>query len=154
MHCSTIQSYLNMPYSLSVVFFATDPLTSRRSHWALFLHPLTNSMGIIYEAQGGLLQMTYGRIENVAPSKDPTYRGQQELCPMEEDNIEEFEQVTRETELPSSPLKVPPGYRRRDCQDWVRSVTRLAVERGVVPGDVEGKLDSIPRLILLGEEVS
>ena len=98
--------------------------------------------------------MSYGHIENATPSKDPTYRGRQELCLVEEDKIEEFEQVTRETELPSSPLKVPPEYHRRDCQDWVRSVTRLAVERGVVPGDVEGKLDSIPRLILLGEEVS
>jgi Family of unknown function (DUF6540) len=142
-----------MPYSLSVVFFAADPLTGRRSHWALFVHPPNNSTGIIYEAQGGLLQMTYGRIKKVTPSKDPTYRGQQELCQVEEDKIEEFEEATKETELPSSPLKVPPGYHRQDCQDWVRNVTRLAVERGVVPGDVEGKLDSIPRLILLGEEV-
>lgn len=95
--------------------------------------------------------MTYGRIENSTPSKDPTFRGQVELCQLEEGKVEEWEKVTRETELPSSPLKVPAGYRRRDCQDWIKSVIRLAIERGVVSADVEGKLDSIPKLVLLSE---
>jgi hypothetical protein len=142
-----------MTQHLSVVYFAADPLSGRRSHWSLFVHAPSSSRGTIYEAQGGLLQMTYGRVPDACPSKDTTFRGEVTLCVLEGERVDEFEGVTREVELPSSPLRVPVGYHRRDCQDWVRSVTRLAVERGVVPGDVEGKLDSIPRLILLGEEV-
>jgi hypothetical protein len=136
---------------LSVVYFAADPLSGRRSHWSIFLNPPNTSTGIIYEAQGGLLQMTYGRIENATPSNDPTFLGRVDLCEIANEKVRNFDEVTRDTELPSSPLKVPPGYCRRDCQDWVRGAIKLAIERGVVPPIVEEKLDSIPTLVLLGE---
>lgn len=102
----------------------------------------------MYEAQGGLLQMTYGRVPDAHPAKDATFRGEVELCVLTEAEVGAFEAVTREIELPSSPLKVPAGYHRRDCQDWVWGVIRLAVERGIVPGDVEGKLEGVPQLVL------
>jgi hypothetical protein len=141
-----------MAQHLSVVYFTADPLSDRRSHWSLFLTPPDSiGTGTIYEAQGGLLQMTYGRMENATPAKDSTYRGQKDLCEIPEDKVQEFDKVTRETELPCSLLKVPPGYVRRDCQYWVAAVIKLAVERGVIPADTEGKLDSIPRKVLLGE---
>jgi hypothetical protein len=140
-----------MTQHLSLVYFAADPLSGRRSHWSLFLHHPSTAHGTIYEAQGGLLQMTYGRVPDAQAAKDATFRGEVELCVLEETEVGEFEAVTRDVELPSSPLKVPAGYHRRDCQDWVRGVIRLAVERGVVPGDVEGKLEGVPQLVLLEE---
>jgi hypothetical protein len=140
-----------MTQHLSLVYFAADPLSGRRSHWSLFLHPPSLPEGTIYEAQGGLLQMTYGRVPNACPTKDPTFRGEVALCEFGEGEVGQFEGVTRDVELPSSSLKVPVGYHRRDCQDWVRAVVNLAVERGVVPVDVEKKLEGVPELVLLEE---
>ena len=93
--------------------------------------------------------MTYGLVENASPANDPTFRGEVTLCELEEGKVSEFDAVTKEVELPSSPLKVPAGYHRRDCQDWVAAVLKLAVERTMLPGEVEEKLDGIPKLILL-----
>jgi hypothetical protein len=140
-----------MTQQLSLVYFAADPLSGRRSHWSLFVHPPSSPHGTIYEAQGGLLQMTYGRVPDACPSKDTTFRGEVELCVLVAERVAEFDRVTREVELPCSPLRVPVGYHRRDCQDWVWAVVKLAVERGVVPVDVEGKLEGVPLLVLLDE---
>jgi hypothetical protein len=140
-----------MTQHLSLVYFAADPLSGRRSHWSLFLHPPSSPTGTIYEAQGGLLQMTYGRVPNASLRKDPTFRGEVHVCELGEGKVSEFEGVTRDVELPFSPLRVPVGYTRRDCQDWVRAVVKLAVERGVVPVDVEEKLEGVPTLVLLEE---
>jgi hypothetical protein len=95
--------------------------------------------------------MTYGRVPNASPAKDPTSRGEVALCELGEEKEGEFESVTREVELPSSPLKFPIGYTRRDCQDWVRAVIRPVVETGVIPEEVEGKLETVPTLVLLEE---
>jgi len=138
-----------MCYVLSVVYFAADPLSGRRSHWSLFLRRPGCPTGTIYEAQGGLLQMVYGRVEDSSPANDPTFRGEEILCELEGGKVSEFDAVTRDVELPSSPLKVSAGYHRRDCQDWVAAVLKLAVERKVLPVDIEEKLDGIPKLILL-----
>jgi hypothetical protein len=140
-----------MTQHLSLVYFAADPLSGRRSHWSLFLHPPSLPTGTIFEAQGGLLQMTYGRVVDVCPSKDATFRGEVVLCDLGEAKVDEFEAVTRDVELPSSPLRVPVGYTRRDYQDWVWGVVKLAVKRGVVPEEAEGKLEGVPRLVLLEE---
>jgi hypothetical protein len=140
-----------MTQHLSLVYFAAGPLSDRRSHWSLFVHPPSSPHGTVYEAQGGLLQMTYGRVPDACPSKDTTFRGETVLCVLEGEKVSEFEGVMREVELPCSPLRVPVGYQRRDCQDWVWAVVKLAVERGVVPGDVEGKLEGVPKLVLLEE---
>jgi len=93
--------------------------------------------------------MVYGRVENSSPANDPTFRGEEILCELEEGKVLEFDAVTRDVEVPSSPLKVSAGYHRRDCQDWVAAVLKLAVERKVLPVEVEEKLDGIPKLILL-----
>lgn len=96
--------------------------------------------------------MTYGLVVDSTPSQDPTFRGEVVLCALAEDKVAGFEGMTRDVELPSSPLRVPVGFVRRDCQDWVWGVVRLAVERGVIPGDVETKLEGVPTLVLLDDE--
>ena len=88
---------------------------------------------------------------DACPSKDATFRGEVKLCELAEDQVGEFDGVTREVELPRSPLRVPVGYVRRDCQDWVWGVVKLALQRGVIPAEVEENLEGVPRLVLLDE---
>ena len=95
--------------------------------------------------------MTYGRVESVTPSKDVTFRGKFDLCDISEEKIEDFEKIAEGTELPSSPLKVPKGFVRRDCQSWVEDVVNELVAKGVVPANTAKKLDEIPRRIMLDE---
>lgn len=93
--------------------------------------------------------MTYGRVESQTPSKDPTYRGKVDLCELSEDKVSEFEKVAEETILPCSPLKVPKGTVRRDCQDWVGDVVEGLVRGEVVSKEVREKVGTVPRLIML-----
>jgi len=139
-----------MSRTLSVVYYAADPLMGRRSHWSLFLSDSEASeAGTIYEAQGGLLQMTYGQRESVKPEAEVGFRGKAVLCELPEEKLARFEKIVEGTTLPSSPLKIPKGFVRRDCQDWVGDVLTELVAKEVVPADVVGKLDGIPRLIKL-----
>ena len=94
--------------------------------------------------------MTYGRIESVTPSNDPTYRGKVDLCDLTtEETVSEFEDVVKGVILPSSPLRIPKGMVRRDCQDWVGDVVDELVKKGVVEKEVREKVDGIPRMIML-----
>src|SRR5271169_4060197 len=141
-----------MSRCLSVVYYAADPLSGRRSHWSLFLSDTAApKCGTIFEAQGGLLQMTFGRIALVTPENDFAFRGRFELCIIPIEKFEEFEETVERTPLPSSPLKVPNGYVRRSCQDWVADVVRNLVSQKIVPAEVAEKLDGVPKIILLDE---
>jgi len=93
--------------------------------------------------------MTFGRIDCVTPSNDPTYRGKVDLCELTEEKVTEFEKVAESTKLPSSPLKVPKGTVRRDSQDWVADVVQELVQREVIGKDVEEKIGGIPKMIML-----
>ena len=137
---------------LSLVYYAADPLSGRRSHWSLFLSDTAASKrGTVFEAQGGLLQMTYGRVASVTPENDLGFRGRVELCTIPNEKLEEFEMTAEGTTMPSSPLRVPKGYLRRDCQDWVADVVQNLVIKKIVPAEVADKLDGIPKVILLDE---
>jgi hypothetical protein len=93
--------------------------------------------------------MTYGRVESQTPSKDPTYRGKVDLCELSEEKVVEFEKVVEGTILPRSPLKVPKGTVRRDCQNWVADVVEGLVKGEVVDKEVLEKVGTVPRLIML-----
>lgn len=93
--------------------------------------------------------MTFGHVENVTPSNDPTYRGKVDLCVLNEEKVKEFENIAARVKLPSSPLKIPKGTIRRDCQDWVADVLAELVKKGVVEKGVEEKVEGIPRMIML-----
>src|SRR5271170_83218 len=99
-----------MSHCLSVVYYAAHPLNGRRSHWSLFLSETAASKcGTVFEAQGGLLQMTYGRVASVTPEKDLAFRGRVELCSIPDEKLAAFEMTAEGTTLPSSRLKVPKG---------------------------------------------
>lgn len=93
--------------------------------------------------------MTYGCVKSQTPSKDPTYRGKVDLCELNEGKVAEFVQVAEGTTLPSSPLRIPKGAGRRDCQDWVEDVVEGLIGREVVGKEVGVKLATVPRLIML-----
>jgi hypothetical protein len=139
-----------MSRGLFVVYFAADPLTGRRSHWSLYLDDANASgVGTIFEAQGGLLQMTYSRVEKVTPSEEITYRGTVELCEISDVKIVEFEKIVEGTVLPSSPMKVPKGFVRKDGQDWVKDVVEGLVQKDIIPADTVEKLEKVPRMVML-----
>ena len=92
--------------------------------------------------------MSLGRIQSVTPQNDLGFRGRVELSIIPSERVEEFEETVEGTLLPSSPLKVPKGYKRRDCQDWVADVVRNLVIKNIVPAEVADKLDGIPRIVL------
>jgi hypothetical protein len=134
---------------LSVIYFAADPLTGRRSHWSVFLADATApNVGTVHEAQGGLLQMTYGRVENVTPNDNILFRGKAALCEIPHAKTDHFQKVVEDTTLPSSPIKVPKGYVRRDSQDWVKDVIDNLVSNEIIPAVME-KLEQIPRMVML-----
>lgn len=112
-----------MSRTLYVTYNVAGPFSGRRSHWSLFLPDLNTPVrGTIYEDQGELLQMTYGRVESIIPEEDITYRGRFELCTIPEDKVEEFENIAEGMELPSSLLRVSHGDIPRDRQNWVADV--------------------------------
>ena len=95
--------------------------------------------------------MTYGRVVSATPENDLGFRGRVELCTIPNEKLEEFEITARRTTLPSSPMRVPKGYHRRDCQDWVADVVQNLVIKKIAPAEVVDKLDRIPKMILLDE---
>ena len=93
--------------------------------------------------------MTYGRIDQVTPKDDILYRGKVGLCEIPDAKIEDFEKVVRSAIMPSSPMKVPTGYVRRDCQDWCKDVVDGLGKMGIVPAGTVAKLEQVPRSVML-----
>jgi hypothetical protein len=70
------------------------------------------------------------------------------LCEIPQAKIDHFQKVVEDTTMPSSPIKVPKGYVRRDCQDWVKDVIDNLISKEIIPAVME-KLEQIPRMVML-----
>jgi hypothetical protein len=133
-----------MVYTAKVSYYARNPLAAgQREHWSLFVVKSGASTGTIFEASGGTLQMKYNEKSDVSLTKSSTYKGSIDIGEIADDQFDAFAAIIRAVKLPSSPLRLPPGQRRRDCQDWVRDAVDALVENGLLGDDAAGLLDSI-----------
>lgn len=129
---------------VEVSYYSGNPMNpTQREHWSIFVS--TDGVnGTIYEATGGTLQMKYNQKADVKLTMSSTYKGKVCLGTISEQQRQTLEQVLKNVPLPSSPLKVPPGYWRRDCQDWVRDAVKALVDAGVLFAAANSVLDKIP----------
>jgi len=131
-------------YSVAVSYYHNPLNTDQRDHWAIFVSA-DGQNGTIYEATGGTLQMKYNQKSNVQLTKSSTYQGK--VCignNITAQQLQTLNQTLPKVPLPSSPLRVPQGYRRRDCQDWVRDAVKALVEAEVLAPQANDLLDTIP----------
>jgi hypothetical protein len=133
-----------MVYNVKVSYYARNPLAAgQREHWSLFVIKSGAATGTIFEASGGTLQMKYNEKPDVTLTKSSTYKGSIDIGDIADDQLNTFAAVVRAVQLPSSPLRLPPGIRRRDCQDWVRDAVDALVESKLLDGDATSLLNSI-----------
>jgi hypothetical protein len=92
----------------------------------------------------GTLQMKYNQKGNVNLTKSTTFQGKVCVGNITAKQLETLDQTLPKVPLPSCPLRVPPGYRRRDCQDWVRDAVKALIEAGVLTEQANEVLDTIP----------
>jgi hypothetical protein len=131
-------------YYVEVGYYSSNPMNpNQREHWSIFVS--TDGVnGTIYEATGGTLQMIFNQKADVKLTKSSTYKGKVRLGVITEGQRQTLERVLSGVPLPSSPLKIPPGYRRRDCQDWVRDAAEALIEAGLLDAAANKVLDTIP----------
>jgi hypothetical protein len=130
-------------YYVEVSYYRNPFNPAQRDHWSLFVSG-DGLNGTIYEATGGTLQMKYNQKANVTITKSTTYQGKVCIGNITAQQLETLNKTLPEVPLPSSPMKVAPGYRRRDCQDWVRDAVKALVGAGVLTEQANQLLDTIP----------
>jgi len=130
-------------YYVEVSYYRNPLNTDQRDHWSIFVSA-DGQTGTIYEATGGTLQMKYNQKANVQITKSSTYQGKVWIGNITAQQLQTLDQTLSKVPLPSSPLRVPPGYRRRDCQDWVRDAVKALVEAEVLAAQANDLLDTIP----------
>lgn len=130
-------------YYVEVSYYRNPLNDDQRDHWSIFVSG-DGQNGTIYEATGGTLQMKYNQKANVNLTKSTTYQGKVCIGNITPQQLQTLDQTLPKVPLPSSPLRVPPGYKRRDCQDWVRDAVKALVEAGVLTEQATEVLDTIP----------
>lgn len=133
-----------MTFEIQVSCYVPNPLNANsRGHWSLFVNAKGEEQGTIYEATGGKLQMKYHEKANVVLTKSTTFKQSIVIGHIESGQLKSFTDIVKEVPLPASPMRLPPGERRRDCQDWVRDAVDALVAKGLLETDAASKLDDI-----------
>lgn len=87
--------------------------------------------------------MKYHEKANVVLTKSSTYKKSIILGYIESKQLEDFTKIVKEVTLPASAMRLAPGERRRDCQDWVRDAVDALVAGGLLKDDASAVLDTI-----------
>jgi hypothetical protein len=134
-----------MSHKIFVCYYERNPLAAnQREHWSIFVKAEDAEKGTIYEATGGTLEMKYNKKADVALTKSSTYKGSVFIGEIGEDRFKILDKTLANVPLPSSPMRLPPGERRRDCQDWVKDAVDALVEAEVLDNNAVDALDKIP----------